>query len=271
MNELKVFSHPDFGEVRTVTINDEPWFVGKDVAEKLGYRNSKDALISHVDEDDKRILQRSEIATLENHIPKDALPVNFVSGDVPNRGLTLINESGLYSLILSSKLPGAKEFKRWITHDVIPSIRKHGAYMTPETLEAAVLNPHFVRKLCDQLIESQGKCKELEATNSALTVENQIMAPKASYFDQLVDRNTLTNFRETAKALNVAPKAFVSFLLEKKYIYRDKKGKLLPYENRNEGLFEVKECYNEKTQWGGTQTLVTPKGREAFRLLYVGA
>ena len=97
------------------------------------------------------------------------------------------------------------------------------------------------------------------------------MAPKASYFDQLVDRNTLTNFRETAKALNVAPKAFVSFLLEKKYIYRDKKGKLLPYENRNEGLFEVKECYNEKTQWGGTQTLVTPKGREAFRLLYVGA
>lgn len=80
-----------------------------------------------------------------------------------------------------------------------------------------------------------------------------------------MNRHTLTNFRETAKALNVAPNAFVSFLLEKKYIYRDKKGKLLPYENRNDGLFDVKECYNEKTKWGGTQKLVTPKGREAFR------
>ena len=95
------------------------------------------------------------------------------------------------------------------------------------------------------------------------------MAPKADYFDQLVDRNLLTNFRETAKQLEIPPKKFVAFLLEKKYIYRDKKGKLLPYEEKNNGLFEVKECFNEKTQWSGTQTLVTPKGRETFRLLCV--
>lgn len=101
-----------------------------------------------------------------------------------------------------------------------------------------------------------------------MTVKNQILAPKADYFDQLVERNTLTNFRETAKELEVSPKEFVSFLLEKKYVYRDKKGKLLPYEQKNDGLFQVKECLNEKTQWSGTQTLVTPKGRETFRLLF---
>ena len=96
------------------------------------------------------------------------------------------------------------------------------------------------------------------------------MAPKADYFDELVERNTLTNFRETAKQLEVGPKAFVTFLLERKYIYRDKRGKLLPYADKNDGLFEVKECFNDKTHWSGTQTLVTPKGRETFRLLCQG-
>lgn len=116
---------------------------------------------------------------------------------------------------------------------------------------------------------AEQELKQVRALNSALTVENAIMAPKAEYFDELVDRNLLTNFRETAKQLEIPPKAFVAFLLEKKYIYRDKRGKLLPYEDKNNGLFEVKECFNEKTQWSGTQTLVTPKGRETFRLLFI--
>ena len=95
------------------------------------------------------------------------------------------------------------------------------------------------------------------------------MQPKADYFDELVDRNLLTNFRETAKELGVPPKKLVQFLVDKKYLYRDKKGKLLPFEGKNSDLFEVKETFNEKTQWSGTQTMVTPKGREAFRLLMV--
>ena len=129
MNEIiKTFNNPEFGGIRAMKIDGEPWFAGKDVAASLGYSNTKDALISHVDEEDKRIIQRSEIATLENNIPQSVLPVNFVSADIPNRGLTIINESGLYSLILSSKLPNAKAFKRWITSEVIPSIRKHGTY-----------------------------------------------------------------------------------------------------------------------------------------------
>mgnify|MGYP002727517798 FL=1 len=119
---------------------------------------------------------------------------------------------------------------------------------------------------------SNAKLKEMQITVSALTVENQIMKPKAEYFDELVDRNLLTGIRETAGELGVKQNQFVTFLLEKKYMYRDKKGKLTAYAKPlADGLFERKECMNEKTQWKGTQDLVTPKGRETFRLLMVGA
>ena len=119
---------------------------------------------------------------------------------------------------------------------------------------------------------SNAKLKEMQITVSALTVENQIMKPKAEYFDELVDRNLLTGIRETAGELGVKQNQFVAFLLEKKYMYRDKKGKLTAYAKPlSDGLFERKECMNEKTQWKGTQDLVTPKGRETFRLLMVGA
>ena len=253
MNELMIFNNPEFGEIRTVEVNGEPWFVGKDVATALGYGEGKslaNAVANHVDEEDKGVT------------------VLMTPGG--NQKMVIINESGLYSLVLSSKLPGAKRFKRWITSEVIPSIRKHGAYLTPETLEAAILNPDTMIRLCTALKEEQDKRKALEAANATLAVDNQIMRPKADYFDELVDRNLLTSFRETAKQLDVKEKAFVQFLLDKKYIYRDKKGKLMPYADKNAGLFEIKECFNEKTQWSGTQTLITPKGRETFRLLFVG-
>ena len=113
--------------------------------------------------------------------------------------------------------------------------------------------------------------KKLSIRNSELTVDNQIMKPKADYFDELVDRNLLTSFRETAKQLEIGEKKFINYLLDKKYIYRDKKGKLMPYADKNNGLFEIKETFNEKTQWSGTQTLITPKGRETFRLLFLKA
>lgn len=253
MNELMIFNNPEFGEIRTVEVNGEPWFVGKDVATALGYGEGKslaNAVANHVDEEDKGV---TELMTPGG-----------------NQKMVIINESGLYSLVLSSKLPGAKRFKRWITSEVIPSIRKHGAYLTPETLEAAILNPDTMIRLCTALKEEQDKRKALEAANATLAVDNQIMRPKADYFDELVDRNLLTSFRETAKQLDVKEKAFVQFLLDKKYIYRDKKGKLMPYADKNAGLFEIKEGFNEKTQWSGTQTLITPKGRETFRLLFVG-
>ena len=255
MNELMIFSNPEFGEIRTVEVDGEPWLVGKDVVQALGYTNPQKALADHVDPEDKR---QGDGVTIRDPMGREQHP-------------TVINESGLYSLVLSSKLPGAKKFKRWVTSEVLPSIRKHGAYMTPETLEAAILNPDTMIKLCTALKDEQDKRKALEVANSALTVETQIMKPKADYFDELVCRNLLTNFRETAKQLEVKERDFIQFLINKKYIYRDKRGKLLPYaQHADNGLFEIKECFNERTQWSGTQTLVTPKGRETFRLLFIG-
>lgn len=122
-----------------------------------------------------------------------------------------------------------------------------------------------------QLESIRGDLLHLEAANSELTVHNQIMKPKADYFDELVERGVNLSFRESAKQLGIKEREFVSYLIDRKYVYRDQKGKLMPYaQHADNGLFVMKECYNEKTQWGGTQTLITPKGRETFRLLMEG-
>lgn len=244
MNELRTFSNPDFGEVRTVELNNEPWFVGKDVAGILGYADVNKAIAMHVDDEDK-LNDKTSLS-------------------LGQRGGWLINESGLYSLILSSKLPTAKKFKRWVTSEVLPSIRKTGGYIAgQETMTADEL-------MAKALMVARETLARREAELSRKTVENAILQPKADYFDELVERNTLTNFRETAKQLGVKQKSLITFLLDRKFIYRDKRGKLLPTAGKSDGLFEVKECYNDKTQWSGTQTLVTPKGRETFRLLCQG-
>lgn len=238
MQNLMTFSSPDFGEIRTIEENGEPWFAGKDVAAALGYINTKDALSRHVDSDDKR----------GSRFPTPC----------GEQELTIINESGLYSLVLSSKLPTAKQFKRWVTSDVLPSIRKNGGYIAGQSeLSPAELLAQAL-KVADRVLA------ERDARIAA-------MQGKVDYFDSLVERNTLTNFRETAKELGASPKKFVAFLLDQKYLYRDQRGKLLPYEAKNDGLFTVKECKSDKTPWSGTQTLITPKGRETFRLLYTAA
>lgn len=245
MNEIQVFNNEQFGEVRTVMQNGAPWFVAADVCKCLEIGNPSDA-IGRL-EMDERTLVSIEGAS-------NGLPVNAV------------NEPGLYSLILGSRKPEAKAFKRWITHDVIPSIRKHGGYIAGQE---ALTDMELMAKA---LLVSQKVIAEREARLSEATVALQIAAPKAEYFDALVDRNLLTNFRETAKQLHIKEREFVQFLLEKKFCYRDKRGKIMPYaQHVEDGLFEIKECFNEKTQWSGTQTLVTPKGRETFRLLSIGA
>ena len=181
-----------------------------------------------------------------------------------------IPENIFYRLAMKAKNEVAEAFQAKVADEVIPSIRKHGAYMTEDTLDRMINSPEFGIKLLTALKEEKDKRKALEVANSELTVQNAIMAPKADYFDDLVDRHLLTSFRDTAKELGIPPKAFVGWLLEKKYLYRDQKHKLVPYENKNNGLFEVRESKNDKTGWAGTQTLVTPKGRETFRLLLEG-
>ena len=242
MSDLQIFNSPEFGEVRTLEEDGAVLFCGADVARALGYKSPKDAVSAHC----KGAVKRRTPTT---------------SGI---QEMLFIPESDLYRLVFSSKLPSAERFTDWVTQEVLPSVRKHGAYMTPETLQAAILNPDYLLQVVTALKSETDKRKALEADNSRLVVENQILQPKAEYFDDLADRNALTSFRETAKLLGIKPKRFTDFLLDRKYIYRDKKGKLMPVENRNRGYFEVKETMNEKTQWSGTQTLVTLKGREYF-------
>jgi prophage antirepressor-like protein len=249
MNGLQIFTY-NGNEVRTVQKDGEPWWVLKDVCEILGL-GSPHKVFERLDEDEKG---RNLIPTLGG-----------------GQEMTVINESGLYNVILRSDKPEAKPFRKWVTSEVLPAIRKYGAYMTPETLEAAILNPDMMIRLCTALKDEQDKNKALQAANSSLSVDNQIMKPKAEYFDELVDRNLLTGFRETAKQLQIKEKEFIAFLLGKKYVYRDKRGKLQPYADKNNGLFEVKEFVNEKTGFSSTQTLITPKGRETFRLLFLKA
>ena len=248
MTNIQIFNNSDFGTVRALDENGSILFCGSDVAKVLGYSNPSKALSDHC-----------------KGVTKRYTPTK--SGE---QEMSFIPESDLYRLVFSSKLPTAEKFTDWVTSEVLPSIRKNGGYiagqeqLTPQELMAKAL---LVAN--KTLVERDARISELTAQNSQLTVDKQIMQPKADYFDELVDRNLLTNFRETAKELGVKPKAFVDWLLEKKFLYRDKKGKLLSREEKNNGLFEVKEAKNDKTQWSGVQTLVTPKGRETFRLLYL--
>lgn len=186
MNEIQLFTNPEFGEIRTVDRNGETWFVGRDIATALGYKNTKDALSIHVDDEDKSILQRSDLATIENHIPKSALPVNFVRGDIPNRGLTIINESGVYALIFSSKLDKAKQFKHWVTSEVLPAIRKHGAYVPTQSdktaldiqlLNARTMNANVYLSLIDRIDTKSETYKPILMAYAANTAAGQNILP----------------------------------------------------------------------------------------------
>ena len=188
-------------EVRAVEINGEGWLVGKDVAEVLGYSNSRDALSNHVDDEDK-----ASVAIYDGR---------------QNRNMTIINESGLYSLVLSSKLPGAKKFKRWVTSDVLPSIRKHGMYATDELLD----NP-------DLLIAAATKLKEERAAR--LEAEKQR--------DRLVHQNKLYTTSEIAKELGLSSATKLNNLLsEKKIQYKQNKTWLLYSKYSELGLVSIKQ------------------------------
>lgn len=231
MNELTVFTNARFGTMRTVTIDGEPWFVGKDVAEILGYERPSKAIVDRVDEEDRRMVgseTQSQIGI-----------------ELGQRGGWLINESGLYSLILSSKLPCAKEFKRWVTSEILPSIRRHGVYATEELLN----NPDLFIQVLLQLKEEKEKTARLQ--------------PKADYYDAVCESGTLTSFRETAKLFGIPEKGFIRWLEGNRYCYRDAKNRLVPFADKlKRGLFEVKEVlYGGDAQKTTVYTKVTPKGR----------
>ena len=235
MNDLKVFKNENFGEVRTINKNGNIWFVGKDIAKALGYTETN-ALTKRIDNED------------------------FMSAKLEgmNMNSVLINESGLYSAILGSRLQKAKEFKRWVTSEVLPLIRKTGGYVSNEDLFVDT----YLKFADDQTkLMFKATLETVKAQNKKI----QQMQPKSEYFDALVERNLLTNFRDTAKELKIKERVFIKWLGDKKYLYRDSTKKLKPYSQYVPDLFELKEWASKKKS--GNQTLVTPKGRETFRLL----
>lgn len=251
-------------QVHTVTIDNEPYFVGNDVSTILGYSNYRNAVANHVDEDDKLRTQ-----------------IEYAGQD---RNMTVINESGLYSLILGSKLPQAKEFKRWVTSEVLPAIRKHGAYMTPEKIEETLLNPDTIIKLATQLKEEQQARKRLQQ-------ENDDMRPKALFADAVSTAKTNILIGEMAKILKangvdhivVAGKQvtmgqnhFFQWLRENGYLIK-RKGTDYNAPTQlamDKGLFRVKESSsvdaNGTTRINKT-TKVTGKGQQFFTNLFLAA
>lgn len=229
MNEITVFNNENFGEVRTVRIDDEPWFVGRDVAKILGYANPNDALAKHVDEEDRGIAKCDTLGGAQE--------------------MMIVNESGLYSLILSSKLENAKKFKRWVTSEVIPQIRKTGSYHAPKTYAEAL------RRLADE-------AEKMEA----LQKQNQLMQPKAEFFDAVTDSKTAIPLGDVAKILDmgIGRNKLFEFLRQKSILTCDNR----PYQKYiDAGYFRVIE---QKYEVNGEvriniKTLVFQKGIDWIR------
>lgn len=241
MNKVTIFKYEENKLVRTMDISGESWFVLKDVCDVLGLSTPA------------RVAERLD--------SDEVSQAHLIDSVGRSQEMTIISESGLYNVILRSDKPEAKPFRKWVTAVVLPSIRKNGGYIAGQE----ELSPQEL--MAKALLVAQKTLTDRDARIKELTAQNQIMQPKAEYFDELVARNLLTNFRETAKELGIKEKDFIGWLLDHKYVYRDQKNKLMPYAARNNGLFEVKEGKGRHNDWAGTQTLITPKGRETFRLL----
>lgn len=235
-NKLVTFENAAFGKIRTLTIDGEPWFVAADVCKALELGNPS-MTVERLDADEKGI---SSIDTLGG-----------------KQRMAIINEPGLYSVILCSRKPEAKAFKRWITHEVIPAIRKYGGYMTKFLLEQVLENPNLIYEFARRMLAEQQK-------NERLKQELDRAKPKADYYDAFIHPESCTNIRATAKELKVPEKMFTAFLIRKRYLYRAPSGGLMPYAKAaDDGLFFVKD-YIAVNGHQGVYTLVTPKGKALF-------
>ena len=234
MKELKIIKQQEVlgKDFKVYGDFDNPLFLAKDVAEWIEHNNITH-MMNTVDEEEKLTFT--------------------ICSSGQNRKMWFLTEDGLYEVLMQSRKPIAKQFKKKVK-EILKEIRKTGQYSSQKKDSYMIEDP----------IERAKRWIEEQKEKLALQAENEQMKPKAEYFDDLVDRNLLTNFRDTAKELHIKQKEFITFLIERKYIYRDTHGKLKPSAS-SEGLFELKEY--TKSNHSGTQTLVTPKGRETFRLL----
>ncbi|MCL9969802.1 phage antirepressor KilAC domain-containing protein [Anoxybacillus kestanbolensis] len=238
MNQLQVFNHEMFGELQVLMENGEVYFPATDVASILGYTNPHKAIKDHCKE--KGVTIRSVLTS---------------GGEQQKKFIT---EGNLYRLITRSKLPEAEKFEVWVFDEILPTIRKTGGYVANEDM---FINTYLPFADEQTKLMFRGVLETVRKQNEQIAA----MKPKVEYFDALVDRNLLTNFRDTAKELQIKERFFIDWLLKNKFIYRDQKKKLKPYAAYVPELFELKEW--ERNGRADVQTLITPKGRETFRLL----
>jgi len=220
MNQLQVFNNEEFGQVRTVVQSEDVWFVAKDVAEVLGYNNTSKAIQMHVDEDEKADLP--------------------IWDGRQNRNQKVINESGLYSLILSSKLPSAKKFKKWVTSEVLPSIRKHGAYMTPKTINALLQDPDLIIGLASQLKQEQQARQVAEQKNLMLTQQIAENASKITYLDQILQSQDTVTVSQIAADYGLSAMRLNKILNDEKVQYKVNNQWLLYSKHQNKGYTKSK-------------------------------
>ncbi len=239
-NELEIFKSEEFGEVRTTVVNEKPYICLADIC---------------------KILDLEQVSRVKSRLNQDGVTTSKVIDSLGReQEATFINESNLYKVIFQSRKPEAEKFTEWVTSEVLPSIRKTGGYVSNEELFISTYLP-FADENTKMLFGNT--LKTIREQNATITE----LQPKADYFDALVERNLLTNLRDTAKELKIAPGVFNKYLLENGYLYRNSQGKLKPYQAKmKKGLFELKEFKN-KNGYVDNQTMVTPKGRETLRLL----
>ena len=237
MNQIEIFNSPEFGSIRIVEENGKYLFCGADVAKSLGYKDTVNALKTHCREDGVAFYHLTDNLGREQK-------AKFIS------------EGNLYRLIVHSKLPSAERFEQWVFDEVLPTIRKHGAYLTKEKLWEVATSPEALLKLCSDLLAEREE-------NVSLRIANAQLEGKAAFYDLFIDLEHSTNLRTTAKELDVPERRFVRFLLEKRFVYRTASGNVLPYAKpANEGLFCVKDYCNHGHT--GSYTLITPQGKLYF-------
>ena len=237
MSQMEIFKNPEFGNIRVIVENGKYLFCGLDVTAALGYKDSAKAL--------------------KTHCTSDGWAFYPLIDNVGRTQQTrFISEGNLYRLIAHSKLPSAERFEKWVFDEVLPTIRKHGAYITREKLWEMATSPEAMMKLCSDLLAEREK-------NAALREENAILEGKAAFYDLFIDLKHSTNLRTTAKELVVPERRFVRFLLKQRFVYRTASGNVLPYAKpSNDGLFCVKDYCNHGHI--GSYTLVTPQGKLYF-------
>ena len=241
MGELQIFKNAEFGSVRTVTVEGEPHFVAKDVAEILGYSNPRDAINKHVDEEDKGVAKCDTLGGKQE--------------------LTVINESGLYSLILSSKMPNAKKFKRWVTSEVLPTIRKHGLYAMDEVLA----NPNILINALLELKAEREKNANLQAVVAVQSQQMIEMQPKVSYYDVVLNCKDLVAISVIAKDYGWSATKLNQYLQQKGIQYKQGGKIWLLYQKYAEKGYTSIKTHRYPGSDGSTHTKVhtywTQRGR----------